>query len=302
MTILERHRTWTAFQGELSFEEFVDKKIPKILFKEAVNSDVKQAFEIIQKLLIHSYYEYLFIDVAVNKALQTFEMALKLRYKELNGGKEWKKATLYQLIPWFQKRHYFESDNKNFLHRIRKTRNYLSHPENHRFAGSVGFPWIQTVVELINDLYEDTELRVQRKALRDEMTKSIKAIVTNGARLIAHNYEELIYDVGIVLVNNKTTPCQFFIGLLPIFDESTLQKSPIILQLVDSQFGISNDELNFNTEGGQQVKLIRNVDPASVNFMTDWKSKLQQEKEFVFRHSEMLFEFEKEFIEIRRSF
>jgi hypothetical protein len=178
--ILQRDGRWEVFYEDISLPEFV-RKLPSVRFYDEVNQDVKEAFKIIHKLMVHSYYEYLFIDVAVTKALQTFEMALKLRYKELNN-KEWnKKSPLEQLIEWFRKRDFFERDDKNYFDHVRGTRNYLSHPERHHFGGSFWFHWISTTIDLINDLYDEVDLRRQRRAITSDIGEKLDTFIINGA-------------------------------------------------------------------------------------------------------------------------
>jgi hypothetical protein len=286
----------------VSLDEFVTEKIPKIRFLEEVNADVKHAFSVIESLLVHSYFEYLFVDVAVNKALQTFEMALKLRYKEVNNGAEWKKSrTLRHLIAWFKSENYFESDDQEFLDRIRNTRNDLSHPELNGFAGDVGFPWISVIVELINDLYEDRAARMQRKNIRDQMLGNLAKIVSNGARLITPGSEIWIYEAPRVLVNNRTIPHQYFVGLLPVLYDDMPQE-PVILQLVNGHFSIEEDRLIATTEDEKEIELVKITDQKSLSAMKGWISKLQTDREISGYHSLLRYLLQEELIRLRRSF
>ena len=64
---LSRDKRWFD-DGNTSLEEFVNI-LPKINFYDKVNQDVKDAFQTVRNLLIHSYFQYLFVDIAVTKAL-----------------------------------------------------------------------------------------------------------------------------------------------------------------------------------------------------------------------------------------
>ncbi|MEO5601095.1 MAG: hypothetical protein ABIR06_09220, partial [Cyclobacteriaceae bacterium] len=70
---ITRHPTWAALYGEITLQEFINRFIPAIKLKTDVNEDVKKSFFIVEKLLIHSYYEYQFLDIAYAKALHIFE-------------------------------------------------------------------------------------------------------------------------------------------------------------------------------------------------------------------------------------
>lgn len=107
-------------------------------------------------------------------------MALKLRFRELNNSEWNKKWSLEQLIEWFRKRDYFETEDKRFFDHVRNTRNYLSHPERHSFAGMASFHWISTAVDLINDLYEDVEMRKQRRLLVRQVMKGFDDFLKQG--------------------------------------------------------------------------------------------------------------------------
>lgn len=287
----------------MSLEVFVKEKIPQIQFYKEVNSDVQEAFQVIHSLLVHSYFEYLFVDVAVNRALQVFEMALKLRYKELNDGKNWnKRKTLKSLIAWFSERKYFENDDQDFLDRIRHTRNYLVHPESHTFAGSVGFPWIGSIVDLINDLYEDRTLRVQRKNIEEQIVKDLRNIVSEGARLILPEVEILIYEVPVVLANNRTIPHEYFVGLLPIVNPGS-HENPVILSLIDEQFSIEEGALTVPSPGLKHCRLTRVTDQEQISMVNSWKTRLQNNDPQVSKsHSILLYVLQQELIKLRRSF
>lgn len=136
---LDRHPVWTAFYKDISPSEFVKKVVPAVDFNKDTHQDVVSAFKIIHRLLIYSYYEYEFIDVAVAKAFHTFEMALKLRYKEIKR-KEWK-GNLKDLLNWGNKNHLFEISDQGFLDHVRNARNHFSHPERYGFGGSAALHW-----------------------------------------------------------------------------------------------------------------------------------------------------------------
>lgn len=54
----------------------------RITFNPSVPEDVVNRFHLVKKLVIHSYYEYEFADLDVERSLLTFEMALGARYSK----------------------------------------------------------------------------------------------------------------------------------------------------------------------------------------------------------------------------
>lgn len=61
--IFSKDTRWDIFLGCQDWESFKENIVPKIYLKSDVPSDIKNSFKIIEKLLLHSYYEYEFFDV-----------------------------------------------------------------------------------------------------------------------------------------------------------------------------------------------------------------------------------------------
>ena len=75
MTANEKYLQAFPLFADSTFDEFC-LYIPKFYFKKEVPEDVIRNFEIVEKLLVHSYFEYKFIDEAYEKAIRSFEMAM----------------------------------------------------------------------------------------------------------------------------------------------------------------------------------------------------------------------------------
>ena len=57
---IQRDERWEFFLIPQDFESFKVEVIPKVFFNSAVSTDVVKSFKVIEKLLIHSYFEYEF--------------------------------------------------------------------------------------------------------------------------------------------------------------------------------------------------------------------------------------------------
>lgn len=294
--ILQRDSRWQAFYDNISLEEFV-KKLPEIRFYADVHQDVKEAFKVIHKLMVHSYYEYLFIDVAVAKALQTFEMALKLRYQEINNL-EWNK-NLAQLIEHFRKRESFELNNKDFLDHVRNTRNYLSHPAKHHFAGAVWFHWIKTTIDLINDLYDDSTLRKQRKALDVDINQKLKTFLKDGARF-QYKTNSLVYAHGHVRVNNFVQPPQVQISLLEIFDNSARVKWPLVISCDISALVLDSESVNLIDHDGNQLTLTNKLSEHDKKSVDEFRKQVAADPQKLMQHNSLLFDSQNALLETWR--
>ena len=84
--------------------------LPEFYFKKEVPEDVVKCFGVIKSLLAHSYFEYEFIDVAYSKALQTFEMAMSLRYRDFNPNADVDKLMFNHLVRELHKINLFETN------------------------------------------------------------------------------------------------------------------------------------------------------------------------------------------------
>lgn len=299
--ILQRDSRWRIFYNDVSLTEFI-AKLPEIKFYPEVNQNVKDAFTIIHKLLVHSYYEYLFIDVAVAKALQTFEMALKLRYKELTGETWTKKGrNLEQLIDWFRKKGYFEFDSEDFLDHVRGTRNHLSHPERHNIGGTVWFHWISTTVDLINDVYDDLSLRKQRKSLAIDIAQKLKLFLQHGAKF-QYEAESLIYSHGHVQVNNLISPFQIQFSLLEVFGNTTRVKWPLIISCDIDALQLDCAKFILMDPDGNNLMLTNELKAEERKSIEEFRGQVMTDPEKLMQHNSLLFDSQNAMLEAWRKY
>ena len=215
---MERDEIWGCFVIPVTFEGFCKETIPEINLKPEVNEDVHKSFRVVRKLLEHSYYEYEFFDMAALKSILSFEMALKLRYQELTGTKWSENKSLKTLIQWFHEKRYFEVYNDSFLDYVRMIRNHSAHPYRHGLSGAMGRQNILYSIDLINDLYEDPELRVKRMTLMNEISSKVKELNTNGLKItFADDSSVLVCAARPVFINNKMSPAEISFSYKPLF-------------------------------------------------------------------------------------
>lgn len=288
--MLEQDSRIKLLFGDVSLPEFV-KKLPSIALRPEVHNDVAQAFGIIHKLLCHAYFEYLFIDVAVGKALHTLEMALKIRYKEITFS-EWKKnAPLHQLLEWFRSRSYFERDDPDFFAKVKNARNYLSHPTAFRFGGTASLHWIDTTIGLVNDVYDDLDLRKERKVLVRQFDEVVNKFLKDGAKIKGKQGELLLYGLAGSIANNKSTPVRYSFALLPLFDPSGAELNrPIRLQISDVSLFNSRDVMvGFDTEGFP-VFLSQELTDDERSSIKRFRERCRSEQEFAMAQNVFFYE------------
>ena len=227
-------------QGLKTLDDF-KQKLPEIQFIDLVPPDVVKFFKIIQKLLIHSYFEYEFIDVAFTKALTGFEMALKIRYKELTG--EAAKMRLYGLIKWGIKNNLFEFDDSIDI--IREIRNFSVHPNDYHFAGLTLFNSFSTIVDTINGLYLDPLLRKERKNKTEKVNTILDDFTKDGAILEIPDKRLIIFNAKMLFLDNIPDPNKYYFQFWPIFDVPTPEAKeyelPKPLRLISGQWKYIDD-------------------------------------------------------------
>lgn len=300
--MLNKDSRWNIFYGEISLDDFVNDKMSFIEFKKEVNPEIVESFKIVHKLLVHSYYEYQFLDLAVTKSLHLLEMALKLRYAELHDGLKPKPGLkLPHLLEWFRVRNYFEIDYQPFFDQVRKVRNHLTHPERNNLFGTVGLPWLNTVIDLINDLYEDVNLRNERRKMEIQFSERLTSILKSGARIKLLDGETYIYSHGPVVVNNKANPIQTTFSLFPVFNvNSSTHLQPIIINVNEGELKFDSDEIKLIDINNDLVLIKLDLDEFEQATINHFRSRVKDVHEFRIRHGFFIFDMENYNLKVRR--
>jgi hypothetical protein len=205
---------WDIFPKTETYELFKAAYVPDIYLNPLIDASVVTDFKLIAKTIELSYFAYVLLELARHKAFVGFESALGKRYKELKQVE--KLPSLEKMVDWFFDNGYFETDNNEFLHRIRKLRNCHAHGQ----MSWPGFPpgntgWIFQIMHCINDLYEDRILRKERLALAAALEEYLEKfkypvwVAADGGCIIFNELQYLFY-------NNKLAPPKLTVGLAGI--------------------------------------------------------------------------------------
>lgn len=307
METLEKESFWDCVQGAETFESFKDRIVPGFKFRKEVNEEIVKSFAIVRKLLFHSYFEYDFLDPAMTKALTSFEMAMKQRYFEETSKKWGQRKSLQDLLYYFNDEGFFEYDRKGLMDAIRSLRNSQSHPEKY-FGGGFGLMKVfDHCVDLINDSYEDIELRKERIAEKRKINKVIKKIIQNGGMMVEPDASFIIYDASIYFVDNTQVQKKYYGYFKMIFrlkDElNELNKNTDSLFLFQPEiYAISEDSLTIKFILPENVSISLTPITKSVNqkrFDT-WHKQYVANNEDIMRDMMMNSEIDKQWGKIRR--
>jgi hypothetical protein len=154
---LSRDEVWDAFQVG-PYVLFCDHASQAIQGREELPQKVKERLDVIEALLHHSYFEYEFLDVAMERMLFTFEMALRARMEELDILDQGVRRNLVHCIDDASDAHLFE-DGEYAAHTLRKIRNRCAHPKRNSRHGPMALGIIERVMSIINGMYDDPSLR-----------------------------------------------------------------------------------------------------------------------------------------------
>jgi hypothetical protein len=148
---LKNDMIWEIVQGAENFESFQSNLLRPINVKPEIPEDIRRNIEIIQKLLVHSYFEYDFIDIALLHANITLEKALKIRYKEIENNN--KRLHFEKLVDWLYNSGHFKVYNREILDIIRDIRNRKVHETKNSVLGMAFIGRIYGIIDLINYIY-----------------------------------------------------------------------------------------------------------------------------------------------------
>jgi len=222
---LSRDEVWDAFQVG-PYASFCDRVSQAIQGRNELPQKVKERLGVIEALLHHSYFEYDFLDVAMERMLFTFEMALRTRMEEADVPL-FDEDTLFNYIRKAAS-HYFFEDGADAAHIVRKLRNDSAHPEKNSRLGPMALSIIERVMTIINGMYEDLMLRAERQKEREKLQSELDACVKDGgvARSVPLDAGDgapksenlLVYDVSVLYVNNHGPSTEYHVALFPIFE------------------------------------------------------------------------------------
>jgi hypothetical protein len=292
---------WEIF-GQKSHEAYLEHIFKDFWLTPKAPEGIQEAFAVAEHILALSYFNYVMFDDGVFKLARIFEMMLRMKFEELPSdekdevinifkkknqmllksrvhsakvidsidtvptkNKKPQDPSLDQLIAYYCKNGYFDSPEE-VLKNIKDIRNHWAHPHQHTFAGSSLMHWMIIINDLINEFYEDRDLRKKRIRLLEEVKKSSYAFKDKLS--ILEYLGQSIPSCGAmpVFINNKITPNSCSLVVIPLIDLEPYfnDQHPIpeifkfeIIDLKISDTVISGTDLYTFSE----VKVIINEDP-----------------------------------------
>lgn len=274
---MERDDFWSIFQGSETHENFCKEFLPDFHLTKQVPESVRKEWLTTQSLLEHSYFNADFADVAVFYAVTVFERALRIRYRELTGKGA---NNLMSVSHWFHQQNYFEAFNIEMIDQMRSIRNGNAHSETPPRAPSIFLAKIQPLIYLTNDLYEDLNLRHQRKNWLETAHEEFKQHFHAGG-ILDDGEKRWIIDASIPMFWNNKSVNSRTIAFRPIFDlEPYRNDTHYTIQY--KSFCLVKSEIEYGTgtlhglckESGRKISFTTAMEEVNRSKYELWKKEL----------------------------
>ena len=284
-----RWETQVRFQSIDDFRALAGQ----ITFSARVPEDVKERFRAVRKLLVHSYFEYEFVDIAFERALFTLEMALKRRRVQLeNETRLWdlRRERLYDLIEWAGEETLFEGSTES-VHSLRHLRNKAAHPDQYTLAGVSVLNVPQRIAEVIEGVFGDPALRKKRKSERQRAQKLLDDVASEGAVLQTEADRLLIFRAELLHYENRPAEEEdsYWFLFWPIYafgeDETMVDVSrPIVMEATAwekvEESGAEGLRVRGRGEEGREtpLRLQRPKKPENIERLSDWLGEYEERR------------------------
>jgi hypothetical protein len=277
---------WYIYKEQAeTFDLFKEKFVQPQFINPLIKDDLKEEIRIIEKLLSFSYYEYAFIDVAIVQIIFVLEKALKQKFASEN--KRATKASLKTLIDWAYGNGYFETYNDGVLHQLRSIRNNKVHDENRSIGGVVFLRKIFDCIGLINDLFEDSKLRMERQEFIKNLAIDFQTNSCNEGVILTYKNEKwIVHKATPVFINNKSTTPILFLSTCRIFDLTPYKQ--------DKHYSVNHNNYNlqnwsfdgaifkaYNQSDNELITISKIKDETNGKRYDEWISEFNSLKNFL---------------------
>lgn len=274
---LERESIWGVFENTESIESFSKYFFEDIYLSKLMPSNLYQQLEQVIKLLNFSYFEYTFLDLALLHSIIILEKAIKLKCEEANPNFN-KKTNFKALCEWCCKHDMFEIKDQSFLEQLRLIRNGKVHDTKSINGGLVFIRKTKKVILLINDLYEDIELRKQRNSTKRDVCQFFNSQIHHGGILQINKNNIPIVKVDVVFVFNKLKTKEAWLLVHPIFnlnqnpENLSLSSRPYLIKVQNWKIKENNFVATNSLNELIQISPTR-IETAKIHFI-QWKANL----------------------------
>ncbi len=165
-------------------------------------------------MLLTAFYDYGQVDEVLGLAIRALEMALRQRLG-ISKGSTKHGNKFFQLINEAEEKGLLTRSAES-LHSMRRIRNEIVHGTDMRL-GIVAFDPIQHVVDAINELYQDTDIRLRSRE-EERINAHLKRLSKTGGNMILPDYNVGVFVGECIYLDNRKGPSKYVLTLWPYFD------------------------------------------------------------------------------------
>ncbi|RDC58716.1 hypothetical protein [Adhaeribacter pallidiroseus] len=254
-------------------EHYLQRYLVEGRFHANVPADIVHSYHTVEHLIASAYYYWPQYDVALQKLLGIWEMAVKFKCQQLGialaiAGKSNKKPVSLVLNKLLEKVCALEKDKElqELLQQARALRNYYAHPDRHSFMGGIARQHIISLVNTINLLFLDTQVVVAAKKYLAKLQQEF-GLFQQGLFILVWADQRLLVTkalpVAVYPVKEAWLSCWFFLPVLTNSYESLSNHrySPPIL-LTFSSWQLQDDVLiGIDQSTQKEVKVALTTSP-----------------------------------------
>lgn len=278
----------SRWKKNTSPESFIDLAKTIVSINPEVPDDIKKSFKVVERLIEFSYYEYEFLDSALERSFIIFEMALRLKYIDVEKPtKDAEEPDFKKLVNWANNNSFIEVEKRR-VQKLRKMRNNTIHKTSYQLTGNLSIDIIRIAIQWINDLYSSPTDRIERKRVLRKVKQEIKKFDYEGGILYLPKKEVIVTNIELIKFDNiaETNTYTFLISThfyLPdnISKVSEHPKSldgveiptPIFIEC--TRYEIGETFINFyDTSNNNNIVLISSTEE-SRRMIKQWKEEIK---------------------------
>jgi hypothetical protein len=280
-------------------DDRIQHAISAIELCEDVPEDVVQRFEDVKSVLEGAQEDKRLVRVAVEYSVASFELSLRLLCDRLGFEDAMDREadqTLWNFIEWLHKQDYLpryaaempedlppysragsKSDEPgipDFYRSLRDLRNRWLHPFSDSWLGWSTTRFIPKTVELINDFYDDPELRQEERAERRCVSGHCRRLSRDGAALDLSGRRILIHELNMLHFDKTKDPSVYYFAFWPLFDldpeigQELSDREPYLAKC--SSWDLEDGSLSISTMQGTSILVDRNLKSDERSKLENW--------------------------------
>ena len=205
--------------------------------------------------------------------------------------------TLWNLVEWLHKQDYLpryaaempedlppysragrEADEPGipeFYHSLRNLRNRWLHPFSDSWLGWSTTKLIPKTVELINDFYDDPELRQEERAERRCVSGHCRRLSRDGAVLVSSDGCVIVNEINMVHCDKTEEPGVYYFAFWPLFD-----RVPYLARC--RSWTVEDGSLFISTVEGTTLVVDRNLSSNDRSELDNWLDEVDKSRHAAF--------------------